>query len=303
MLLQGSRFFHGDNGSQFFMRAVYVHDSGRSFVNSTAILDVLAEGELCQRDIPYFQKLNINTIAIDGIDLTKDHASCMVQLAKAGIFVLVYLNGRSSASYRSGGHYFVDWDYLQFERIQGIIDEYQKYPNTLGFVYIIPNPNTGSIPFQMSIITSMKKYMKEKNYRKLPIGLATSEGSAADQTTDGPSPVANFINCGDKETSVDFFALTTSSDCLTKSSLAQSRLIERYSNYSIPLFLSYGCTTAEPRDFKEIEDIFGEKGSKVFSGVAIKNWFEDWTGGHDHGMPNPASYSIQDWCSSNLRFG
>jgi hypothetical protein len=264
---------------------LHISDSGKSATNSTSIVDVIADGAICERDIPYFIKLNINTLVVDGIDLTRDHDACMNQLANAGIFVIVYINGRTNRTYRSKGRNAEAWDYMHYERAQSIIDQYQKYPNTLGFMYY-SNTLVGSIMQKAkATVVHLKQYIKENSYRRIPIGLEGKEDRDHIATT--ASSLGDFFNCGDKESSPDFLNILPFPDiCLTKSSLKQKGLIEKYSTYSIPSIITTGCDASNQHDFTEVQDIFGENGSRVFAGAIFREWFEDWISGSDQGKLN-----------------
>jgi hypothetical protein len=272
MIIQGTRFFHKNSGSQFFMRGVHVHDSERSAGSAITFVDVLSEGLLCERDIPYFLKLNVNTILVEDIDVNRDHASCMDQLASAGIYVLLYISGKSFRSVLGeGGLSYSSWDYHWYQEMEKRIDEFQKYPNTLGIAYFTRPIWDRTLPTAKAAIVHMKEYMRKKGYRKLPFGFEGDETSnEIDRTA---SSLPDFVNCGDKDSSADFYSIGLSPKCLKSSYITRSRLMERYSNYSIPTILSYRCNTTDQHDFAEIPEILGDDGSKVFSGVAFYEWF------------------------------
>ena len=279
--VQGSRFFHENSGAQFFIRAVSITDTGRSTTNSTTYIDTLADGPVCKRDIPYFLKLNINTLMISVVDPDWDHTSCMEQLAEAGIFVIVALNGPSPSPFRPDGQYEAsgtrDWGYKGHEHVQRIIDLYQSYPNTLGFTWYAGGPDPNSYQAVKAVVVHMKEYIESRNYRKIPIGLRGTGFAAME------SPLADFVNCGDKNSSVDFFA-ESSYECFNKVPFMQSQLIQKYSNYSIPSLLFYGCNAAEQHNFAEVQDIFGMNGTNVLSGAVFSNWYESWDNNIDRGM-------------------
>jgi hypothetical protein len=279
MIIQGSRFFHENSGSQFFMRGVHVHDSDRSTGSALTIVDVLSEGLLCERDIPYFLKLNINTILVEDIDITRDHSSCMDQLANAGIYVLLYFTGKSIRSVMDEhGKTFSRWDYIWYQSMERRIDEFHRYPNTLGIAYFTGTVHDITLPKAKAAIVHMKEYMRQKGYRRLPFGFEGDETrNEVDLTA---SSLPDFVNCGDRDSSADFYSIGLSPSCLKNSYIIRSRLTEKYSNYSIPTVLSYRCNTTDQHDFAEIPEILGEDGSKVFSGVSFQEWFDLRRGGN-----------------------
>jgi hypothetical protein len=62
------------------------------------------------------------------------------------------------------------------------------------------------------------------------------------------------------------------------SSFLSMNLVEKFSNYSLPSFLHYVCTSEQKYDFAEIQTIYGADMLRVFSG-AIANI---WLGGTDN---------------------
>jgi hypothetical protein len=50
--------------------------------------------------------------------------------------------------------------------------------------------------------------------------------------------------------------------------------IEQFGNYSIPSFLHYGCKKTRQHNFTEVQTIYGEDGSRVFSGGLVYDWLE-----------------------------
>jgi hypothetical protein len=266
------------------MRAIHINDYGRGIMNSTTVVDVLADPGICQQDIPNFIKLNINTIFIDGVDVTQDHSICMSQLEDAGIYVLVNLNGLSKRSFLLNGILSSYWDYHKYEHVEAVIDEYQKYSNTLGFVYAMARMDGGRLPQMKALIIHMKEYIKQKNYRRIPVGY---EGGKSEDDRDGTvaSSLADYLNCGNQDSSPDFLSLYPSPHCPTKADIMHSRLIERFSNYSIPTVLSYGCDVKSQHNYTELQDIYG---SKSFAGASFRQWFDNvrngWGGGKAHNI-------------------
>jgi hypothetical protein len=172
---QGSHFFY-HNGTQFFVRGVFYSDSGKSARTTTSFIDILADDGSCSRDIPYFQKLGINTIIILDFDPTASHSACMQMLQNAGIYVLIQLNGRTRSSYVVDGKSFSNWDYQFYQHFQKSIDTFQQYPNTLGF-YIGSSVISPKILVKgKAALIHMKDYINSKKYRAIPIGWKNEVG-------------------------------------------------------------------------------------------------------------------------------
>ena len=76
------------------MRGTFYSESGKTTSSTSSFIDVLADDGFCSRDIPYLQRLGVNTIVILDTDPTLSHETCMTKLDSAGIYVLVQLTGR-----------------------------------------------------------------------------------------------------------------------------------------------------------------------------------------------------------------
>jgi hypothetical protein len=64
------------------------------------------------------------------------------------------------------------------------------------------------------------------------------------------------------------------------SSFLSMNLVEQFSNYSLPSFLHYVCTSERKYDFSEIQTIYGADMLRVFSGAIVNMWL----GGTDNDM-------------------
>lgn len=92
----------------------------------------------------------------------------------------------------------------------------------------------------------MRAYIKARNYRGIPVGY-----SAADVSSNRYQ-LAAYMNCGNDTERSDFFAFNSYSWCDPNTFVGSgwSQLVQLYSNYSIPLFLSeYGCNKNPPREY------------------------------------------------------
>lgn len=109
----------------------------------------------------------------------------------------------------------------------------------------------------------MKNYIRAQDHRTIPVGY-----SAADVSANIYQQMTYFA-CGEDEMArSDFFALNDYSWC-DPSSFEESgwdAKVERYGNYTIPLFLSeYGCITNE-RNWGEVAALYSTKMTGVYSG-------------------------------------
>jgi hypothetical protein len=120
--------------------------------------------------VPYFQRLGINTIIILDIDMSKVHSGCMQKLRDAGIYVLFQLNGRVKEAYTLNGIPYIVWDYHYYDHFRAVVDEFQQYPNTLGFFFGIGRASSVWMPKTKASLIYLKEYIRQKGYRAIPVG-------------------------------------------------------------------------------------------------------------------------------------
>ena len=234
--------------------------------------DPLADVAGCTRDIPILEELRTNTIRVYAIDPTADHKECMSMLADAGIYVVADLSQPDSSIIRNDPQ----WDDELYARYAAVIDEMQQYNNTLGFfagneVSNQPN-NTDASAFVKAAVRDMKSYIKQKNYRTIGVGYATNDDA------DIRVNMANYFDCGDSSTSIDFWGYNIYSWC-GDSSFSKSGYdtrTEEFSSYNVPAFFAeYGCIDPSPRKFTEVQALFGPQMNDVWSGGIVYMYFQE----------------------------
>ncbi|KAI5310693.1 1,3-beta-glucanosyltransferase gas1 [Ascosphaera atra] len=189
--------------------------------------DPLADPKGCQRDIPYLQQLNTNTIRVYAIDPSKNHDECMDALADAGIYVVADLSEPSKSINRDSP----TWDVQLYKRYTSVIDAMAKYNNLLGFFAgneVTNNvTNTVASAFVKAAVRDSKTYIKSKEYRDIGVGYATNDDA------DIRMNLAHYFNCGDRiEDSVDFWGYNVYSWC-GNSSFAESGWDMLVKNFSL----------------------------------------------------------------------
>lgn len=276
-MIQGSKFFYKNNGTQFFMKGVAYQQEVNSNTTATSsdelnITDPLADSTACKRDIEYLKKLNTNTIRVYAIDPSKDHKDCMNALADAGIYVVADLSEPGLSINRDDA----EWTTTLYARYTGVIDELMKYDNTLGFfagneVSNQPN-NTLASAFVKAAVRDSKAYIKSKNYRSVGVGYATNDDA------DIRENLANFFDCGDTDEAIDFWGYNIYSWC-GDSSFEKSGFDVRtkeFEKYNVPVFFAeYGCNTPRPRLFTEVGALYGNDMTDVWSGGIVYMYFEE----------------------------
>lgn len=276
--VNGNAFFNSKTGTRFYIRGVDYQPGG-----SSNLTDPLADADNCKRDIPVFQDLGINTIRVYSVDNSKDHSDCMQELQKAGIYLILDVNTPHASLSRIDPECSYNANYLQ--SVFATVDAFAQYDNVLGFFagneVINEANNTFTAPYVKAVVRDMKKYMKARSYRAIPVGYSAADISSNRELA------AEYFNCGDDaDARVDMFGVNDYSWCgnsdFQKSGYATK--MQLYENYSIPIFLSeFGCNqgVTDGRPFTEIGAIYSKNMSSVFSGGLVYEYSSE---ANDYGL-------------------
>ncbi|KAF2862123.1 carbohydrate-binding module family 43 protein [Piedraia hortae CBS 480.64] len=285
IVIKGSKFFYKTNGTQFFIKGVayqqeYAGSSGSSGTGNSGsggsgndnYKDPLADLSAVKRDIPYLKQLQTNTIRVYAVDPKVDHTQAMNALADAGIYVLADLSSPGQSINRNDPA----WNDDLYARYTSVVDNLAKFTNTLGFlagneVSNAPN-NTDASAFVKAAVRDIKTYIKAKNYRTIGVGYATNDDA------DIRENMANYFNCGDSASTIDFWGYNIYSWC-GQSSYSKSGYDVRtkeFSTYSVPAFFAeYGCNEVSPRPFTEVQALYGSQMAPVWSGGIVYMYFQE----------------------------
>ncbi|EGV64329.1 1,3-beta-glucanosyltransferase [Yamadazyma tenuis] len=277
--VKGNGFFDSVTHKRFYIRGLDYQPGG-----SSNLKDPISDPDTCERDIPYFQKLGVNTIRIYSIDNTKDHKECMNKLADAGIYVLFDVN-TPSASITRGNDSDCSYNTMYLNEVFASMLKVANYDNTLGFFaaneVINDQASTAAATNVKAVVRDMKHFLKNRGLRQIPVGY-----SAAD-VEENRLNTAEFFNCGDDDMArVDTLGFNDYSWCGDSSytTSGYDQKVKSFSDYSIPLFFSeYGCNKVSPRQFTEIEAIYSEDMTGVFSGGLVYEYSEE---SNEYGLVN-----------------
>lgn len=269
--VRGNAFFVKGSNERFYIRGLDYQPGGAS-----KLYDPLSDPEICKRDIEYFKDLGVNTIRIYSIDNTGDHEECMKMLADAGIYLILDVNVPKALIARDDGAE-CSYNTMYLNEVLATVKVMSQYDNTLGFFaaneVINDDLTTPAAPYVKAVVRDIKAFQRNTGLRHIPVGY-----SAAD-VEENRLESAHYFNCGDDELArVDMFGFNDYSWC-GRSSFRQAgydQKVEAYGNYSVPLFLSeFGCNKVSPRPFTEIEAIYSEDMSAVFSGGLVYEYTEE----------------------------
>ncbi|PLN85262.1 Glucanosyltransferase-domain-containing protein [Aspergillus taichungensis] len=264
--VKGNAFFKGDE--RFYIRGVDYQPGG-----SSNLADPIADTDGCKRDIKKFKDLGLNTIRVYSVDNSADHDECMNALADAGIYLVLDVNTPKYSINRKKPKESYNDVYLQY--IFATVEKFAKYKNTLAFFsgneVINDGPSSSAAPYVKAVTRDLRQYLRERKLRSIPVGY-----SAADINTNRLQ-MAQYMNCGTDDERSDFFAFNDYSWCdpssFTKSGWDQK--VENFTGYGLPLFLSeYGCNTNK-RDFGEVEALYSEKMTGVYSGGLVYEYSQE----------------------------
>ena len=268
--VQGNAFWNTETGKRFYIRGVDYQPGG-----SSELEDPLADTKVCERDIPYFQELGINTIRVYSVDNTKDHDECMDKLAEAGIYVILDVNTPHSSITRSNSECSYNSDYLQ--EVFASAQMFAQYNNTLGFFagneVINDGASLDSAPYVKAVVRDLKTFIKNRGFRTIPVGYSAASVDEYRLAS------GLYFNCGDDEMArIDMYGINDYSWCgdasMTTSQYSQQ--MKDFKNFTVPLFFSeFGCNAKKPRPFTEIEAIYSTDMSSVFSGGLVYEYSEE----------------------------
>lgn len=268
----GNKFFFSNNGSQFYVRGIAYQADTANATDGDSINDPLADYDKCSRDIPYLQKLNTNVIRVYAVNTSLNHDECMSALNDAGIYVIADLSAPKDSINRLSP----SWDIDLYDQYTSVVDEFSQYPNVMGFFagneVTNNNTNTDASPFVKAAVRDMKAYMKEKGYRSIPVGYSSNDDE------DTRVPMADYFACGDSDAKADFYGINMYEWC-GDANFQNSGYADRtkdFANLSIPIFFSeYGCNEVKPRKFTEVEALYGDNMTDVWSGGIVYMYFEE----------------------------
>lgn len=281
--ISGNAFFRGS--ARYYVRGVDYQPGG-----SSSTVDPLSSKAACDRDIPYFQQLGINTIRVYQVDNSANHDYCMSLLQKAGIYLVLDVNTAKNSLNRIDAASSYNAPYLQvsffcftklywltsFQHIFATIDAFKGYPNTMAFFagneVVNEDANVPVATWVKAVVRDMKQYITAQSTRYIPVGY-----SAAD-VANSRIPLAEYFNCGANATRTDFYAFNTYEWCGASSytQSGYSQLVAGFSNYSAPLFFSeYGCNLVQPRAFTEVGAIYSTDMTPVFSGGLVYEYSQE----------------------------
>ena len=169
-----------------------------------------------------------------------------------------------------------EWTVELFQRYVSVIDELAPYDNVLGFFagneVSNNNSNTDASAFVKAAVRDVKAYIAGRGYRQIPVGYAANDDASI------RADIANYFACAPADAAVDFYGLNIYEWCgnATFQSSGYEARTEEFANYSVPaIFSEYGCNTVLPREFTEVQAIYSDEMTGVWSGGIVYEYFQE----------------------------
>jgi hypothetical protein len=269
------RHFYTSKGEPFFIKGVDYQPGGSAEVGKSK-WDPLSDPDVCARDIALFQRLGVNTIRVYSVDTTLNHDECMTMLAAAGIYLVLDVNSPLTHQHMHPTQPWTTYTPMYLEHVFTVMEQFSGYDNVLAFLsgneVIHDKGSEKTAPQYIKAINrDMRAYMEKHLPRNIPIGY-----SNADHIEFRVS-LANFMQCGE-EGYVDFFGVNSYQWCgeNTFKGSGYDSLVEAYSNYSLPVFFSeFGCNEVRPRLWQEVDALYSDKMTGVFSGGLVYEFTQE----------------------------
>ncbi|KAG4306134.1 hypothetical protein PORY_000122 [Pneumocystis oryctolagi] len=266
---------------RFYVKGVDYQPGGSSSIN-----DPLSDVEACRRDFYLMKDLGVNTIRVYQIDNSENHDECMKIMEECGIYLFLDVNTALISLWSVNTRLSYTDEYLQ--NIFATIDAFKNYNNLIGFFagneVVASVHHTDALPWIKAVVRDMKRYIYHHSKRKIYVGYSATD-------LNNRLPTALYLNCGKENTRVDFYAINLYSWCSPSTFFTSgySQRVADFSSYTVPIFFSeYGCNRVVPRPFDEVQYIFSDMMSSVFSGGLVYQWTEE------DGNPNYGLVRIQN---------
>ncbi|KTW26263.1 uncharacterized protein T551_03562 [Pneumocystis jirovecii RU7] len=268
IVIVGNAFFDSITGERFYVKGVDYQPGG-----SSSLVDPLSNIRGCERDIPIMKELGINAIRVYQVDNSDNHDRCMKLLEENGIYLFLDINTALISLWSVNTASSYTDEYLQ--NIFATVDAFKKYVNVIGFFAgneIVSSPEqSNALPWIKSVVRDLKSYIQKHSKRKIYVGYSATD-------INNRVPTAMYLNCGNDNHRVDFYAINLYSWCSPSNFMTSgySQRVLDFSAYTIPIFFSeYGCNRNPPRPFDEVQYIYSREMSGVFSGGLVYEWTEE----------------------------
>jgi 1,3-beta-glucanosyltransferase GAS1 len=255
------------------MRGIVYVDSGRTAPRPGTFVDALVDRAGCARDLPYLQKLGVNTLVVRDLRSDADHGACMRVFETAGIYILALIDGAVSDGGASASEVpYIALDRSLTEYALGQVDALHGFKNFLGIIVALDDFDSfyvQRLALRKALVRDTKAHIKSRGYRTIPVGTVGANH--------GTTSVPDFLSCGTSDgLAADFYmidGMIDSADSCKDSSWDTEKLLALYQNNPTPILLEYSCKK-ENNSFSGVPALYGDRMAQVFSGGFAYSWFD-----------------------------
>ncbi|KAK4542268.1 hypothetical protein LTR36_006921 [Oleoguttula mirabilis] len=285
IVTRGNAFYR--DGERFFVKGIsYIPrrpDAER--FDRAATLDPLTSDRVegLEQDIARLHELGLNSISVQNLDPSKDHAKALRLLEKEGIYVVVticdtieapHLRSTTLPGYNNDFDTTPHYSRHMIRKTLALVDQLAAHPNILGFTVSGDSVNTPSVTkiAEVACIRDIKHFLHLRRGRRVPVGV-----SAPDRLTLRLAHLQYFA-AGEPSERADYFAPACWS-WAGQSSFQVSgwkHMVEAFGRASpIPMFLNgYGTNLVKPRGWSEVLCLHSPDMTGVFSGGFTYTFFD-----------------------------
>ncbi|KAJ7101007.1 1,3-beta-glucanosyltransferase [Mycena crocata] len=294
----GRYLYTADDGNRFFIKGVayqppgvVVESAANAFNEPSTYTDPLADGAGCTRDLPFLQKLGINTVRAYSVDSALNHDSCMSTLSNAGIYTIIDLalplNGSIDRNSPA-------WTISLQNQYLATIDAFAKYDNVLAYNVgneIMLLNQTAPAPFVKAAARDVKAYLTSISSSAL-VGYAAIDGPA-----DFLVPLANYLSCDPSgsnsgSSAIDLLGLNNYEWCGNAPSTTYNGVNGEFAGYNVAAYFSeFGSESCNPgvRVWTETGTLFSAPMTDIWSGGLAFSYFPASSAAGNFGMANISS--------------
>ncbi|KAI4623684.1 hypothetical protein J4E80_003496 [Alternaria sp. BMP 0032] len=277
--IRGQDFINTGTDKRVMIIGVDYQPGGQGAYNPTNSEDPLTDGDKCLRDATLMQKLGVNTIRVYNLDPTLDHSKCASIFNAAGIYMILDVNSPLPGESINRAEPWTSYNSDYLTRAFGIIENFKGFPNTMAFFSaneVMNDLSTAEFNPQYirAVQRDMKNYIKNHADRTIPVGY-----SAADVREILHDTWA-YMQCvhDEDQSSSDFFGLNSYSWCNGDNyqTSTYDGLATMFADSAVPVFFSeYGCNRVMPRDFDEVQALYGDQMRALSGGLVYEYSHEE----------------------------
>jgi hypothetical protein len=272
--VRGRDFVDTVTGDRFMIIGVDYQPGGQGAYQPQNSEDALTNANVCLRDAVLMQKLGVNTLRVYNLDPSLDHSQCASIFNAAGIYMLLDVNSPLPGESINRAEPWTSYNSDYLNRAFGMIENFKNFPNTLGFFSaneVMNDLSTAEFNPQYirAVQRDMKNYIKNHVNRTIPVGYSAADVREILQDTWA------YMQCTheEDESSSDFFGLNSYSWCNGDNiqTSGYDTLANIFADSAIPVFFSeYGCNRVTPREFNEVQALYGEEMRSLSGGLVYE---------------------------------